>query len=152
MCSRKKIGARMEPWRSAPLMEYSCENFLSRTTCNHLLLKNEKIRLTWNSRRFRFIQKPAWLYQKPCIYHVLQLKQPQICWKHRQFCQTHLSEEQLKKKTWNFTDDQKTGLISGCDQEACHVQVCQRYSKQWNDNKDWGSFLNHLLKRSANMS
>lgn len=105
MCSRKKIGARMEPWRSAPLMEYSCENFLSRTTCNHLLLKNEKIRLTWNSRRFRFIQKTAWLYQKPCIYHVLQLKQPQICWKHRQFCQTlvrrAVEEEDLKFYWWS---------------------------------------------------
>ena len=44
MYSRKGVGPRMEPWGTPALPGYSCEDFLSRTTWSHLLLKKGEIR------------------------------------------------------------------------------------------------------------
>ena len=44
MYSRKSVGPRMEPSGTPALTGYSCEEFPSRTTCSHLLLRKEEIR------------------------------------------------------------------------------------------------------------
>ena len=44
MYSRKSVGPRMEPWGTPTLTGYSCEDFPSRTTRSHLLLRKEEIR------------------------------------------------------------------------------------------------------------
>ena len=44
MYSRKSVGPRMEPWGTPALTGYSCEDFPSRTTQSHLLLRKEEIR------------------------------------------------------------------------------------------------------------
>ena len=46
MYSRKSIGTRMEPWRGPALIGYSCEDFPSRTSWTHLLLRKDEIRST----------------------------------------------------------------------------------------------------------
>ena len=42
--SRKSVRPRMEPWQTPALTGYSCEDFPSRTTRSHLLLRIEEIR------------------------------------------------------------------------------------------------------------
>ena len=42
----KNVGPRMEPWGTPALTGYSSEDFPSRTTWGHLLLRKEKIRPT----------------------------------------------------------------------------------------------------------
>ena len=44
MYSKKSVGPRMDPWGTSALTGYSCEEFPSRTTRNHLLLRKEEIR------------------------------------------------------------------------------------------------------------
>ena len=44
MHSRKSVGPRMEPSGTPTLTGYSCEDFPSRTTRSHLLLRKEEIR------------------------------------------------------------------------------------------------------------
>ena len=44
MYSRKSVGPRMEPSGTPALTGYSCEDFPSRTTRSHLLLRKEEIR------------------------------------------------------------------------------------------------------------
>ena len=44
MYSRKSVGPRMEPWGTAVLTGYSCENVSFRTTGSSLLLKKNKIK------------------------------------------------------------------------------------------------------------
>ena len=39
--SRKGVGPRMEPWGTPALTGYSCNNFKSRTTQSHLLLRKK---------------------------------------------------------------------------------------------------------------
>ena len=59
MCSKKSIGPRMDPWGTAALTGYSCEDFPSRITQSHLLLKkkNKAKYLAWNSIRRKFMKK-----------------------------------------------------------------------------------------------
>ena len=42
MYSRKSVGPEMEPWGTPALTGYSCEDFPSKTTRSHLLLKKKK--------------------------------------------------------------------------------------------------------------
>ena len=44
MYSTQSVGTRMEPWGSPALTGHSCENFPSRTTRRHLLLRKEEVR------------------------------------------------------------------------------------------------------------
>ena len=44
MYTRKSVGPRMEPWGTPPLPGYYCEDFSSRTTQSHTLLRKEEIR------------------------------------------------------------------------------------------------------------
>ena len=44
MYSRKSVGPRMDPWGTPALTGYFCEDFPSRTTRSHLLLRKEEIR------------------------------------------------------------------------------------------------------------
>ena len=44
MHSRKSVGLRMEPWRTLVLTGYSCKDFPSRITQNHVFLRKEEIR------------------------------------------------------------------------------------------------------------
>ena len=44
MYIRKSVGPRMEPWGTPKLTVYSCEDFPSRSTRSHLLLRKEEIR------------------------------------------------------------------------------------------------------------
>ena len=44
MYSRKSVGQRMKPWGTLALTQYSCEDFPSRTTPSHLLLRKEEVR------------------------------------------------------------------------------------------------------------
>ena len=44
MYSRKSVGPRIEPSGNPGFTGYSCEDFPSRTTQSHLLLRKEKIR------------------------------------------------------------------------------------------------------------
>ena len=43
MYSRKSVGPRMEHWETPALAGYSCEDFPSRATRSHLLLRKEEI-------------------------------------------------------------------------------------------------------------
>ena len=43
MYSRKIVGPRMNPRGTPALTGYSCEDFSSRTTLSHLLLRKEEI-------------------------------------------------------------------------------------------------------------
>ena len=45
MYSRKSVGRRREPWGTAALTGYSCEDFPSGTTRSRLLLRKEEIKL-----------------------------------------------------------------------------------------------------------
>ena len=51
----------MEPWDTPALTGYSCEDFASKITWSHLLLRKKEIRpnkyLTWNSIRLKFVKK-----------------------------------------------------------------------------------------------
>ena len=42
MHSRKGVGPRMDPWGTSALTGYSCEDFPSRPTQSHLLLRKEE--------------------------------------------------------------------------------------------------------------
>ena len=44
MYSRKSVGPRMDPWGTPALTGYSYEDFPSRTTWRHVLLRKEEIR------------------------------------------------------------------------------------------------------------
>ena len=44
MYNSKNVGPRMEPWGTAKLTRCFWEDFPSRTTQSHLLLKKDKIR------------------------------------------------------------------------------------------------------------
>ena len=44
MSSKKRVGPRLEPWRTPVSTGHSCEDFLSRTTRSHLLLRKEEKR------------------------------------------------------------------------------------------------------------
>ena len=44
MYSRKSVGSRMDPWGTPALTGYSYEDFPSRTTWRHVLLRKEEIR------------------------------------------------------------------------------------------------------------
>ena len=43
MGSKKIAGSRIEPWGTPAPTGYSCEDFPSRTTQSHLLLRKEEI-------------------------------------------------------------------------------------------------------------
>ena len=61
MYSRKSARPRMEPSGTPALTGYSCEEFPSRTTWSHLLLRKEEIRpnMTWNSIRLMVVKKTS---------------------------------------------------------------------------------------------
>ena len=44
MYSRKSLGPRIEPWKTAALTGYSCEDYPPRTIRTRLLLRKEEIR------------------------------------------------------------------------------------------------------------
>ena len=54
MYSRKSVGPRMQPSGNPSLIGYSCEDFPSRTTRSHLLLRKEEIRPNiWPEVKFK---------------------------------------------------------------------------------------------------
>ena len=72
MHNRKKVESRMDPRGTLALIGYSCEDFPSRTSRNHLLLKkrqNKTKYLTRNSIRLEFCEEHQYakLYRKPWI-------------------------------------------------------------------------------------
>ena len=78
--SRKSVGPRMDPWGTPALIGYSSEDFPSRTTLRHLLLRKDEIRPNiWPDIpqvcEEDLLAEPCW---KPWIYQVLQLEQPQL--------------------------------------------------------------------------
>ena len=75
MSSRQSVGPRIDPLGAPALTGYSCEDFPSRTTHGHLLLRKEGIRPNiWHeiSEDLKADQH-AKAYQKSWIYQVLQL-------------------------------------------------------------------------------
>ena len=54
---RESVGTTMQPWGTLELTGYSCEDFPSRTSQSHLLLRKKKKYLTQNSIRYKFVKK-----------------------------------------------------------------------------------------------
>ena len=61
MYSWKSVGLRMEPWGTQALTGYPCQDFPSRTTCSHLLLRKGEMR----SNIWLEIPKDLSLWSKP---------------------------------------------------------------------------------------
>ena len=70
MCSRKGVGPRIDPWEVPALSGYSFEEFPSRITQSHLLLRKEEIRPNiWPK-----IPKDLslWNLAKPCMPNLVK--------------------------------------------------------------------------------
>ena len=73
MNSRKSVGLRMEPQGTPALTGY-CEDFLSRTTRSHLLLRKEEIKPIFEMRiMFESLGKCDFLFLSYKMYVYLKI-------------------------------------------------------------------------------
>ena len=131
MYMRKSARPRMEPSGTPVLTTYSCEDFQSRTTRSHLLLRKEKMRpniwpeIPWLKFVKRSIPNPAkslgyiecYSWSSP-----RNVKSPSNSIRYH--CQKICSWSRRPKTTLEIRKKSHSSLD---DQQSCYLQVFQRH-------------------------
>ena len=112
MYSRKIVGPRMEFWGTPALTEYSHEDFPSRTTQSHLLLRNEEIRPNiWPE--IGYIK--CYSSSSPSLLNTLAI-----------LSDTTVRRSAVDRKDLKAYWKSEKNHISLGDQQSCYLQVFQR--------------------------
>ena len=113
MYGRQSAGPKMEPWGTSELIGYSCEDFPSRTTQNHLFLRKDEKRPnigTRNSVRLKFVKKTSNLNPAEIFgyikYYSLGSSRPikslnnSIRYNRQRVCKTRFFQTHIEKVRW----------------------------------------------------